>query len=127
MTGLTHNGTVTGDSELTPAALPAHSRPDVGRRMADGRRCSSLPPRARLSGRGRAGGHRDVGAPHLAVVQPPQVHQAGARLPVQVAGKLHVAEPGDGKDALQLQPPLDPCAQRAGAVSELDDLNSRIP
>jgi hypothetical protein len=24
----------------------------------------------------------------------PQVHQAGARLPVQVASKLHVAEPG---------------------------------
>ena len=54
-----------------------------------------------------AGGHRDAGAPHLAVVQPPQVRQAGARLPVQVAGKLHVAEHGDGEDALQLQPPLD--------------------
>jgi hypothetical protein len=68
--------------------------------MADGRRGSSPPPRARLSEHGRAGSHRDAGAPHLAVVQPPQVHQVGARLPVQVASKLHVAEPGDGEDAL---------------------------
>ena len=37
-----------------------------------------------------ASASRDVGAPHLAVVQP-QVHQAVARLPVQAAGKLHVA------------------------------------
>jgi len=27
--------------------------------------------------------------------------------PVQIVGKLHVAEPGDGEDALHLQPPLD--------------------
>jgi len=72
--------------------------------------------RARLSGRGRAGSHRDAGAPHLAVVQPPQVHQAGARLPAQVADTLHVAEPGDGEDALQLQPPLDGAAHRGGVA-----------
>jgi hypothetical protein len=80
-------------SRLPQRYLPAVV-PDVGRPMADGRCGSSPPPRARLSGLGRAGGHRDAGAPHLAVVQPPQVYQAGARLPVQVVGRLHVAEPG---------------------------------
>ena len=84
---------------------------------ADGRHGGSPLPRACLPGRGRAGGHRDVGAPHLAVVQPPQVHRVGARLPVQLAGQLHVAEAGDGEDAPQLQPPLDPRVQRAGEQS----------
>jgi hypothetical protein len=47
---------------------------------------------------------------------PPRVHQAGALLPVQVTGKPHVAEPGDGEDALQLQPPLDGVAHRGGVA-----------
>jgi hypothetical protein len=57
--------------------------------MADG----SPLPRACLPRYGWAGGHCDVGAPHLAVVQPPEVHRAGARFPVQFAGQLHIAEP----------------------------------
>ena len=62
--------------------------------------------RVGLSGCGRAVTVKSARHTWLSV-QPPQVHQAGARLPVQVVGMLHVAEPGDGEDALQFQPPLD--------------------
>ena len=69
---------------------------------------------AGFPGLGRAGGDGDVGAPELAVSQPSQVHRPGARLPVQLAGQRHVAEPGDVEDALLLKPPLDPRLQDAG-------------
>ena len=44
---------------------------------------------------GRAAGDADIGTPELAVGYPPQVHPGPRRLPVQLAGQRHVAEPGD--------------------------------
>jgi hypothetical protein len=83
-------------------------------------RCGSMdgggglpPARARLLGRGRAGGYRAVRAPKLAVARPAQVYRAGTRLPVQLADQLHAAEPGDVENALRLQLPLTPRLQRA--------------
>ncbi len=89
--------------------------PARARMWADGQSPGGSPPAcAGLPGLGRAGGDGDVGAPELAVAQPPQVHRAGARLPVQLACQRHVAEPRDVEDALLLQPPLDPRLQNAG-------------
>jgi hypothetical protein len=57
------------DAPLAVVQLPA----EVGRAVL-----LALQGGLRFLGGGRAGGYRDVRAPHLAVVQPPQVHRPGA-------------------------------------------------
>jgi hypothetical protein len=78
----------------------------------------------------RAVGDVDVGAPERADGYPPQVQRAGAGLPVQLADRGHVSEPGDTEDAFLFQPPLDPCQQYAGdylALAPLGGLCGLIP